>query len=62
MMQQGGVASITKPNAYLVRKTKKQQQQQKLILQAAYLFLGLIKNLMTFSSFVLMVLWLLEFY
>ena len=36
MMQQGGVASITKPNAYLVRKTKKQQeQQQKLILQAA---------------------------
>ena len=33
MMQQGGVASITKPNAYLVRKTKK--QEQKLILQAA---------------------------
>ena len=40
MMQQGGVASITKPNAYLVRKTKK-QQQQKIILQAAYLFFGL---------------------
>jgi hypothetical protein len=38
MMQQGGVASITKPNAYLVRKTKK--QQQKLILQAAIFFLG----------------------
>ena len=35
MMQQGGVASITKPNAYLVRKIEKQQQQQKLILQAA---------------------------